>query len=834
MEFKEATVEFDELTKELIFETDGYHYFTNETWEDVDAEIEFLYRKEKIGIGMRVPSEKNFLYLHIYNEGTKGTLEIGNQIGDNETGRTNLIEKKEVPLLIEEDKYNIRVRIAGSRYLIFLNEKLIHEMWNPYFHNGKMAAYAVAGNAVKKLKLSSSYPLEWKSNSLEVSGVVVRSTKEDGVPTLILVGTELDDAEASKIIKPVVAGKHTLSFSLHGKCSVRIVNPATSAEILSTTLISDKYTKQSIQITIPTGWTQIELIMTSDEHGGKIQYLQLEQLEYDSSYIPTKPGEQKERLGSFITYPGIEDLSMEKGTCSVWVKFNQASNAEKVVFSYGTGLQLSHKDDAFVFKYGKETVSIPKPIKTKEDASQWINIYTVWSKNRIAICVDGSYIDRKQSFLTPFKDGIFAIGHKDKKNVFVGGIDELILLEDSLEEKTITSLRENSNINERPDIVFHATFNYAITNFEQSTVDIPMSPNDFSPVLVEKNGKQMKRVSFFDYETGKYQTRNKEVFVFDKNTDFIELAHTDIDNPHFPLVIKDEGNVIYGSPYMVDGGRVYLSLTENEKDLLDGRILYAYYQPIDCFTVDYNIKAWDSFQVDIGKHDGQKTKITYEGNRFSDKKLASMIELNPLINPNSEGFLYITKNVEKVSDFKIHVKDSSVYADGMKTMICIEPFDKNGNFLSHVKLDVSCKHGKLQPMLDIASIVARESAGRFWYEYTSPLISQESVKKITMKEIISCIDKETGLGMQTSITLRLLSNRTAAKKIIPYGVVPSHPNPMDYVRPKSRTFDDVIEGLLPYINKTNAPVELLELYDKDNDGIIGYEDIVHLQKSKYK
>jgi hypothetical protein len=133
--------------------------------------------------------------------------------------------------------------------------------------------------------------------------------------------------------------------------------------------------------------------------------------------------------------------------------------------------------------------------------------------------------------------------------------------------------------------------------------------------------------------------------------------------------------------------------------------------------------------------------------------------LNPLLNPNHEGFLYITQNVEQVASFRVRATPDNLPANGGTTsLIIVEPLDSNGNYISHCKLIVSCEKGTILPTYDENSIKLRDRAGRFLYQYRSPIIKMSIANAIEVMDYINIMDNETGLGVQIPITLKTLED----------------------------------------------------------------------------
>lgn len=198
---------------------------------------------------------------------------------------------------------------------------------------------------------------------------------------------------------------------------------------------------------------------------------------------------------------------------------------------------------------------------------------------------------------------------------------------------------------------------------------------------------------------------------------------------------------------------------------LEGKYLYVTYQLKDSYTVDFNIGVPDAFRVSMGDHDGTDVTVAYEGNRHTDDKLITMVDLNPMMNPNHQGFLYITKNVEKVTTFRASASPETLAANGAtSSLVSIEPLDGNGNYIGHLSLEVSAELGVVVPVYDRNSVKLRDMAGRYLYRYYAPILSIEQTGKLEVRDSINVMDTETGIGVQLPIRLKSMTTIMHKKK----------------------------------------------------------------------
>jgi hypothetical protein len=531
--------------------------------------------------------------------------------------------------------------------------------------------------------------------------------------------------------------------------------------------MSDDWTRESFTETISADCTKVRVSFCVTNQTMMANAIQFEDKPYDTSYIQNDSlTDTQVRDKSIITYPSKENINANKGSVSMW--FNPSKDYlvgqnYTGLFEYGPSsnrLLIYISNGYLRFKYGVAS-SIGYRIDLLKD--NWYNVVVTWTESRIQLFVDGNKVESTGVFAPPDATDIIRIGHSavSSYDMFNGAIDETIVYSSILTEEQINdALTSEDPVADSDAMIMRATFNYAIANFNKSIIEAALIPNYGSPVLVEKaDGTAMRKVSFFDYYTGEYRTFNEEMIEYDKNYEYIELSYydKDIDQQTFKINVVDGNGVTHGYNYTLKGKKLYLYLNDTEQAELHGEILFVTYQLNDSYTVDFNIGVPDAFRVTLGKHDGQGVKVTYEGNRFTDEKLATMVEMNPLLNPNHEGFLYVTRNDEKVTAFRTMATPTDLPANGGATsLIVVEPLDVNGNYISHCKLDVSCELGIIIPAYDEESIKLRDRAGRFLYIYHAPVKSFDDVKAYELTDYINVIDNETGVGVQIPITLTTL------------------------------------------------------------------------------
>ena len=192
----------------------------------------------------------------------------------------------------------------------------------------------------------------------------------------------------------------------------------------------------------------------------------------------------------------------------------------------------------------------------------------------------------------------------------------------------------------------------------------------------------------------------------------------------------------------------------------------------DCYIWDSNGKYGAAY-IRLGQNTGEPLTITYEKNSLN-YSLANTAELNPLYNPNHNGFMYITNDLSELSHFRVNLSPSNLLCNGVDmSTIIIETVDKHGNPTNNVDLELSMNKialvsgnritgglikyivGDTVELKNTGSSYSTNSvAGRHIYMYTAPKISHEELPDATYNKI-TIYDSISGLG--TEIKIRLMT-----------------------------------------------------------------------------
>lgn len=888
MDYVLATTTADTIEQVLRWDSDGYYVVGNEEWTDISFQADVTFNGGTIGIAPRIYDTNFFMFMHIKNIEAEGEIPYAlAELNMQATYDLLSIEQKALPALVAGQLYSFKVEAKETNFRIFLNDTMIFNVEYSGLPHGKVGVYATTGNTCSDIEVYSLFPDTWTSNIASIKGGTVSVNEREDENKYVHLTAEAEEIHVEQAAAVLGGKKHTLSFNAKGEGIASIVElngtaPATHQEVI----LAEDWQAYDLTAFVSNGCTQVAVRFSTINGVFDVNEVQFEEKDYATGYIHNDELDKEAvRENSFITYPSDENIDPEKGSLLMWfspsITYDATTTYKPVLFEYGTSslLRLSYEGSGLVFQYGDGRITyITDLVK-----DQWYFAALTWGNAGAAL-----YVNAVPTYLTgtlgePDASPVLRIGHSADvtKSLFYGAIDETIILNRELTLREVQDANRNAEpITDNDSMIMRATFNYAFGNFNKSIIEATLAPTYGSPILIEKaDGSPMRKVSFFDFYTGEYRTFNEEMVIYDKDYNYIEISYhdKDVDQESFKVTVKDERGVVFGAPYELRGRRIYLLLTDEEKNDLDGKKLYATYQLEDSYTVDFNIGVPDSFRVTLGKHDGQPVRMIYEGNDFTDERLATMVELNPLLNPNHEGFLYITHNDEQVTSFRVRATPDDLPANGgTEALVVVEPLDGNGNYISHCTLKVSCEYGTILPTYDEESIKLRERAGRFLYRYRPPILKMDDVGAFEVNEFINVIDQETGIGVQIPITLTTLREKnhiikageTAHSIAEHYGstvsdialannetdatiqaYIKAHVGgplqvPVNYsakqleVAPEEIQQDkmiaDLINIIMPYMNKPvrSLPEGLGTLLDFNGDNMIGIQEMTWLRRNR--
>lgn len=786
--YMQATTEMQD--NGLYFTTEGVYPLLTEEWNDVEISVVYEQLVSRIGLAPRFLNNIFNLIAYIEIEDDEYWFRVDSLIREKSTRHEN---KKLESLIFP---VSMTCKIKGSYYVFTVNNTEVCKMEFLSIPKAQAMVYAGANDTCTFAEIKEPQALGWETNSSE-AGVLIKQTEEDDeTQQLTLISNGVAIAKAWKTLSSL-NGSYALSFGYSGAGTITV--EGTSHELI------EGLNKDTILFNVNEPKDIVILFETDNRLS--IQEPQLEIGEFSTSYIPNSELDAPvTREESILSFPAASNFNEAQGSIYLsLIPKRQFSSFS--IFETDTGeFNLRYQDGNLSWTVLEENVSVAVSLDNP------LSIICKWNNHQISLIVNGSKQEK----------GVFlGVRNKSKSLIFtrtgeVGNIiiDDIVIWSDVIEDEEVLSTFPSPD-----NILLQAEFKKAIGGKGVSWFEVPVAPSDASPILVEKkDGTNMKKVSFFDLETGKYRTYNEELFLYDGESDYVEVAFNDLNEDFFDLLIRTEDGEKIGTPYKVDGKRIWFSLLPSEKALYNRKRLYVRYQVNDSYVVDYNIEAVDGYRIDFSKHDGQEKTVFQEGNRYAEPyKLATMVEMNPLMNQNHEGFLYVTNNIHKVSSFKVTVTPEHIPADGgSMSMVLIEPVDKDGNFIPVANLDVTVQHGHIHRIATPEAAEAQKRSGIYIYQYHSPFVNRNNNPR-NIEENIWIIDKDSEIGMQYTFLLRPVN--------ITHPVLFTQDNAlMNSNRTLIFNYLVMYEGM-----KKEEDSELFEILDINQDGKITSEDIQYLE-----
>ena len=516
------------------------------------------------------------------------------------------------------------------------------------------------------------------------------------------------------------------------------------------------------------------------------------------------------------------------------------------VFLFSSGnASLRYKNGAYEL-----TINSKKLNLARESQTDYITVLWTWEKDEHALSVSDSQgiqtIRSPKEFSLFEPDTLTLVGEPIFKGTFV------------LIEMHVTSLLtlSGSQLNQTHNSYMHAiasgainegisnTYNHLYSDllkvegmlfgrdFRQTNIrylqkpylEATPAPQDASPILASDKTGPLRRHSFFNTETGVYTDTNTETFILKRENHFA-LSYDGINKKDPPLVyIKGERVPVLN----IEGPLVYILLTKEEQDLWYGETVTITYKLDRSYYVEFNEEAaFDSYYVRLDDRQGEPVTITQEGNRHHTVKLATEIELNPIVSPQHTGFLYIDNEEQHTQAFRLNVSSTYLLADGMDSAdFTVELIDQNGNEVLSPYIDVfvadktmarQTRYGVLTPIITEDTLHARNRAGRCYYRYRAPLLKPEDLSENDTVFLVA-FDRKSKLGAHLPLRLKTVTE-------LKQGALPtilSEEGPQESMLP-FEYFSRYYEKNYPL----NHPIKAL---DKDEDGTLTRSDWLALQK----
>lgn len=789
----------------ILFQSAGYVSISDELYEDSKVIFSFADPTEKVVLIPKYLSDGNYLFVSLDKE---NKLHIGGIVKDSEK-IYGVVDVGGNVLATN----NLTVSSNGSHFTVTLNSKTVFKFESALFINGQVRVYGEAGEIFYSCEIQEPQSTGWITNS-SVVGVEIKATKIEDKNFMKLIGSQTHNAEMYQTLS-LAATTYSVSFSAigSGHCYVKDPNNVTVQNYL---ISSSEVSRFSIPFTLATA-SNINILFQSDSELS-IGEVQVENHLNETGYIPNVSlTEAAVRGNSQLIYPIKDSFPNQSGSLYVKVSApegfeeNAMSTNKQLIARTDNGLlRIDYKNNAFLFFIGGISLTLPMSLSQVGTAEILIG----WNEVEMELTVNGESLKRGDA---PLLTGSIA------SLIFAeeGSIKDPIILEEwaLFNNKLPADADIQSQL---PFAAMQSLFDGGVSGQNVTWSEIPVAPIDHSPILVQKeNGDTLQKVSFFNHETGEYQTWNQEPFLYDGKSDFVEVAYNNLDEKFRDIAIRLEDGEKVGEPYRIEGKRIYFSLPSNMKAALKRNTLYATYQVNDTYTIDYNIKAVDGYRINFSKHDGGKRIVYQEGNRYGEpKKLATMIDMNPIQNQNHEGFLYVTNTINKTDSFRITATPDRLHADGSSfSTLIIEPLDYQGNFLSHSNLEIVASKGFVSRHISRDAVEAQKRSGQYLYQYYAPYIQSKRTGEV-VEDYIWIIDKDSNIGVCYKMILSPVTKPSRAQ------VTKKEKNVLT-AKTKIINYLLMYEGVEKYEDEV-----LFSILDFNQDGRITMDEILALETNQ--
>ena len=297
-------------------------------------------------------------------------------------------------------------------------------------------------------------------------------------------------------------------------------------------------------------------------------------------------------------------------------------------------------------------------------------------------------------------------------------------------------------------------------------------------IAIHKDRGPLRHVTFFDDE-GELTLTNTEVLRYDGRNS-LSLGYTRIDTPTLIITNGRDGSII--PIKKIINNNVYFGDTFNAQ--IDDDLICKY-MIRNSFTVDYNFDL-DTNRAQILVHLEKDTPVAdlngiemfYEIDDYSDY-YATELELNPLYNDISTGFIYLTHEDNIPKNIEIKMNPEVFDANGTDcAYMFIKVTDQIGNPVSNISVQVSSGYGKILLTDNITNKFGVVTAKYFSpdYECEDTLIATTTeydvtstkkllIKKPTTRIFVTAVSNVYTIAQGDSISIEA---KVFSEDLVPY------------------------------------------------------------------
>lgn len=653
-------------------------------------------------------------------------------------GEERLMKQTRISSLTQDTTYELIAKNTGTSYWFYLDGILLGQIEYGDTAGGSFAVQGVRGLLCTDLVVSTEQATEWIYTPAEGGLVYVEGTDEK---TLVLKGNALGDVSKVRQAVALTKGAHVFTARMQGEGTIRIGAQTFTVNTQGSDI-------QFIQPFQAESKTELLTIESSKEL--RFQDVQIERNEFFTGYIESGLT-QGVRDASTFSVPTDNNLEEKEGTLLVTISPNHEMKQAASILKVGEMELLYATDKKFTLKLG--AISLVSEARTFDGEEtfviSWSNAFVSFYRTGDAAEVT-SWTEvppmraRKMSFTnTP---------------LFEGHVKRLIVWSQGAHPSDLIRTNDTRN---RDAVIYDTTFSRVISTKKKNFVESTMAPMDGSPILVKDEQGLMNPTYFFDEESGEYRSYHEQELYY-RGEETWELDYTDIDTSFFETTIDTTDGIRFEG-FCVEEGIVYFTLSEEERKQWIGKTFVVRYQRDRSYYIDYNKGAIDSYRLYLAQEKGEALEVTQEGNRFSNRRLVKEVDMNPIVNPRHEGFMYITHKDQEAKAFRVEVSSVFLHADGVDSAdIVVEAIDEDGVEVLSPYLNIYVigenqtlpgEMGLVAPIISWDTLKSRNAAGRAYYKYRAPHIPTREGRTIK-KAFLVVEDRKTGIGTQVPIFLK--------------------------------------------------------------------------------
>lgn len=770
-------------SNQLVFESDGY-LLVHEDLRLEDYETVITYSTAGAHfVATRFLTEIYYFGFRLERRGT-GWFLTAEEYRD---GVSRILIEKQITQTLTSP-YVMKVTVEGSKQVVSLNGITQLTMEYQNITSGYIALIEKTGSTVTNMTIDQLFPSGYNINVLN-NEYVKTDNLENEEAYVEFDGTM---STMSFDISADVGTSFTVSFDYDGQGKVTI-------DGVTDTLNAAGFARHVCSRHTITGVSRTVVIQPNGKL--RIKNIQVEKGSVYLGYVPTETTIGV-RPKSEVSFPTKRNLYLEGSLYYKGSFRSNASTVKKILLKTGN-LELGIVNRQAYLNIGG-VIAQTVAASTLKD----FIVRASWSSNGMSVSLEGS------TYASAEYNGalLITIGNSmmltDSSAFYDGAIDDLVIWKKTTPMKELQLLTPAYNPMSRS---FTSDFNDVISSKEKTFVEATLAPIDGSPILVQDDAGALEKVAFFDMETADYRTWNEEFVTYDGRSDYLLISYANIDTDNFKAAVY-YGDVFVGFPEKVEDRKVYLALTNEQKKEYLGEELTIRYQVNRSYVIDYKHAPVDSYRVQLAKAQGKELTVVQEGNRMNQMRLSTEVELNPLENSHSEGFLYITNQVQEIGGFRVFLTPDKLQADGIETsMLVIEPIDLEGNEVVGASLDVTASNGLIEPMVSRKYAKIRSTGGRYYYTYHAPYI-QTKIERQVQGVSINIKDRKTGIGTEVAVYLRPVTGAAKAP-----------------TKAFSQESQIVFEYLAKCYKRQDVSSTLITILDQNQDGRVDDYEVKWLQ-----